>query len=51
MNHGGIRPAEPVPPLAAGAHGTTDPAGAAAIRALIRQVGLLSRAARLLPTA
>ena len=41
MNHNGIRPAEQAPPLVAVAHGTTDPAGAAAIRTLIRQVGLL----------
>lgn len=41
MNHSGMRPAEPAPPLVAVAHGTTDPAGAAAIRTLIRQVGLL----------
>ena len=41
MNHSGIHPAGPTPPLVAVAHGTTDPAGAAAIRTLIRQVGLL----------
>jgi sirohydrochlorin ferrochelatase len=41
MNRSGMRPAEPAPPLVAVAHGTTDPAGAAAIRTLIRQIGLL----------
>jgi sirohydrochlorin ferrochelatase len=41
MNHSGIHPAEQAPPLVAVAHGSTDPAGAAAIRRLIRQVELL----------